>query len=575
MLHLRSEDATLFAYSSTSTEWQFLRQNIPNRYPQAELLLVAARYMPPPTPKPVIPHATSPPMQLAGHPASQRAVTNDRRNSLEAVAPPPDPRVRPRRPSLNVTVTSLPPVEETVPELDQSKSPLNESTSAPPTTSVLSPTSPPPSHNLTIRPAQGLVSQISPQSPVYGSLSRVSDDSPIVSSSEDLEPKKMATSRGSESNIPKSPASDPFLALRNPDEIKQYFKSHYNITFDKLVPSDVPKSSISIFCLRFGRGNREEFNYWRRFLEACGIIPNHIYDTEKGGWAGWYNVFKALPKACGVIVTHESKSRDFIDLQSLAEVLHNSKTANIFATNLTTGIAGALTEHLSQLFPSGGAVLLTEATMVQDPDRAIRIIRWFVRQVQAKEGGPWKLYLRPRVSVWLMNIAKSLTGSDEIKGAKYIDMLMDIGRLFPPGKAPLYVEMPADLHNEADYNFDGTLTLDGDPIHIVSLASLDRYGTPSSRPEITQDIRDEYLLVEFFAGSAIRMATSFRKFYAITPIELKAWRPFSHIKFIAPAAFCTKMGIEGDGRASSGPPKIDSITEEGKSTSTSPIPPKR
>ena len=576
MCHLQSDDVALFAYSPASTEWQFLRQNIPNRFIEAPLLLVAARYMPPPTFRPIMSNVVSPPMQLADDSVIHSDSADNHRPSLGAVIPPPDPRIRPQRPSLSVTVTNLPSTEQTMSELDLRKTSLEGSESAPPIASVPLPASPPPSHNLTFRPAQSSVSQISPQSPIYESLSRASEDSPIISSSEVIELDQMATKRGNESNLPKSPTVDPFLALKNPDEIKEYFNSHYNVTFARLFLGDVPKSSINIFCLRFGRSHRDQFNYWRRFLEACGVIPNHIYDTEKGGWAGWYGLFKGLPTACGIIITHESKSHCFVDLQSFADVLHNSKTANVFTTNLASRTDGTAATHLTQLFPSGSAVLLTEATMIQEPDRAVSIIRWFVQQVQGENGGPpkhegpWKLYLRPRISVWLMDIAKSFTGVDEIKGAKYIDMLMDIGRLFPPGKAPLNVEMPADLHNEADYDFDGTFTVDGDPIHIVSPASLDKYGAPSSRPEVTQNVRDEYTLVEFFAGSALRSATSLRRSYAVTPIEMKAWRPFQHVKFLPPGAFCTKMGIKEVGRASSGPPRVESNSEGEKSVSASP-----
>jgi chromo domain-containing protein 1 len=57
--------------------------------------------------------------------------------------------------------------------------------------------------------------------------------------------------------------------------------------------------------------------------------------------------------------------------------------------------------HLERLFPTGGVILISEASMAQEGDRIISILRWFRKMIVLKHKGTWKLFLRPNIKSWL------------------------------------------------------------------------------------------------------------------------------------------------------------------------------
>ena len=60
--------------------------------------------------------------------------------------------------------------------------------------------------------------------------------------------------------------------------------------------------------------------------------------------------------------------------------------------------------HVERLFPNGTAILLTETSMMQQPEQTLAILRWFSHTAKTKRG-TWKLVLVPNVRHWLRQIA--------------------------------------------------------------------------------------------------------------------------------------------------------------------------
>ena len=532
-----SGDLAIFAYSPASPEWAFLQQNTANRFPDACLLMTATSYVSTPIRRLIdISETSLLDMQLAdSHPTHKQDPSLENKHkgrSTQSESNTTDPRIKARLSSLkplDIATTST----SKTPELN------SEAISLPVNENLVLPTI-----ESSVESDQCLLNQSTNQSPVDAQPSEAEVWSKPATISSEKSPSIMA-SRHTEMEEAKIDDGELKKVLTlNSDETKAYFRDCHGITFETFtIGINWSKSSICLFCLRFGRDHQDESKAWSRFLQANGTIPNNIYDTNAGGWDGWRFMYQGLPTAYGVIITHESRSYDFSDLPGLANVLHNRRTVTMFSVDLSRSIQSK-GYAVTPLFPSGGAVLLTEATMVQDPDRSIAIIRWFIQHIKIKPTGTWKLYMRPRVNVWLRDTAMSLASTNEEKSTKYFDMLLDIGRLFVPGQAPLHMEMPPHLHDESLYDYDGGWTPDGDPIHIVSPASLNEYDIPSKRPEITQEMKNENTLMDFFASSTLAQARTFRKFYAVTPEQLKDWKQWTHVRIIPPEKFCRDLKIQ-------------------------------
>ena len=82
-----------------------------------------------------------------------------------------------------------------------------------------------------------------------------------------------------------------------------------------------------------------------------------------------------------------------------------------------------------KLFPSGGAILLTDSFLLTQTEQAVRILEWFVYYIlPTKCPGSWKLSLRPRFREWLLNI---ITGLEPPKGDHFVKLYGMFSKLLP------------------------------------------------------------------------------------------------------------------------------------------------
>lgn len=83
------------------------------------------------------------------------------------------------------------------------------------------------------------------------------------------------------------------------------------------------------------------------------------------------------------------------------------KQINIFNISLSTPIEYTSDrDHIERLFPHGGVILLTEDFIRHELDNAIVITGWFRGYISSRSPGTWKMYLRPDIQRWLLEMSK-------------------------------------------------------------------------------------------------------------------------------------------------------------------------
>ena len=78
---------------------------------------------------------------------------------------------------------------------------------------------------------------------------------------------------------------------------------------------------------------------------------------------------------------------------------------NVFRTSLSIPLShSSYKPHLERIFPHGGVVLMTEDFIRHDPDNALAIVIWFREHVRTKFPGTWKMFMRPNIQGWLLDM---------------------------------------------------------------------------------------------------------------------------------------------------------------------------
>ena len=200
--------------------------------------------------------------------------------------------------------------------------------------------------------------------------------------------------------------------------------------------------------------------------------------------------------------------------------------------------------YIERLFSSGMAILITEATMSQNPDHTLQIMRWFLEK--ARQSGARKLFLRPSIASWLRAAALRQTSKAEryrspfrvglsrfaiAERRRYLEMLTEV--LSEAPIHPTHYERDQSSGSEAE-SYDGTDEEDGQPSFLVSPAFIPKYDRAPKAEEMAQDVHNEIVLVEFFAGWACVHAQHHRRFVAITPMSTdpalkKKWAKWGHV----------------------------------------------
>ena len=73
----------------------------------------------------------------------------------------------------------------------------------------------------------------------------------------------------------------------------------------------------------------------------------------------------------------------------------------------------------SRLFPHGGAILLTDSLILENPVVAEKIVRWFAQMVKIRAPNTWKLAGRPGLKDWVLSVADEKSDQDGLRSEKF------------------------------------------------------------------------------------------------------------------------------------------------------------
>jgi hypothetical protein len=94
---------------------------------------------------------------------------------------------------------------------------------------------------------------------------------------------------------------------------------------------------------------------------------------------------------------------------------------------------------------------------------------------------------------------------------------------------PRYQNAENDMDDELESLGDHPEEENDHPSFLMSPARIPAYGRPPSKEGVPQNVSDDHILLEFFAGFSHLNVHRFRRFIAITPYSLKAWSKWTHV----------------------------------------------
>ena len=181
-------------------------------------------------------------------------------------------------------------------------------------------------------------------------------------------------------------------------------------------------------------------------------------------------------------------------------------------------------QHLIKLFPSGGALLLTDSFIVTQPRQAVRMLHWFVYHIiQNKRPGSWKLALRPRFRDWLLRMIESL---DPPKGNAFVELYTMFYKLLPL----------ALMDEDTDFELPKPEAPVVTPRYLSNFDYSVGLGVLPNETETMR--RNDERLVDWFAGWARTKVYTLRRLHVVysdqllSKEQIKPWRhKWHHLGF--------------------------------------------
>ncbi|PYH65425.1 putative Chromo domain protein Chp1p [Aspergillus vadensis CBS 113365] len=222
----------------------------------------------------------------------------------------------------------------------------------------------------------------------------------------------------------------------------------------------------------------------------------------------------------GVVLVHESWV-NFNELSFFQNLVN--KPINFWSVSLAKPLKySGHRSHFQRIFPHGGAILVTEDIMLQDPKATMAILAWFADFIKKKYPGYWKIMFRPAILDWILQQSESADESARgIWPTMYRLVLECCG--VPANDTPI-AELSSGAHD--DYLESNA----------ISPPSLPNYGTrteadnPHIPKGLTQDQRNADHLIEFFAGWGLVHRHRYRRLIVLTQTTpLDRWKEWQHI----------------------------------------------
>jgi len=189
--------------------------------------------------------------------------------------------------------------------------------------------------------------------------------------------------------------------------------------------------------------------------------------------------------------------------------------------------------HIERLFPNGTAILLTESSMTQQPEKIVAILRWFSKMAKPKKG-TWKILFVPNVKRWLRQKALHAGAVQPC----FLDILGEVSEL-SMNQPVSYRSLPNE-ESEAE-SLDGYDDEFRKPSLVVSPANILAYDRCCGKANGSTELERDEILVEWFAGWAAQNAQRHRKFAAISglsPLSVHELDRWGHVRCL-----CSSVNI--------------------------------
>ncbi|OAX82881.1 hypothetical protein ACJ72_02763 [Emergomyces africanus] len=306
-------------------------------------------------------------------------------------------------------------------------------------------------------------------------------------------------------------------------DIVSLFREQFDITYEELsIVNTVKKERTArAFYLYFPPGVEAEFQLVLRFLKHYDMVA--FSNRVDGDWEKF-----AKTATTGTVLFHQ-KFVQYENMPKLAKLLRAS--VNVFSISLAQPIKHLDYEtHLQRLFPHGGIILMTEDFMLKEPKTSLKVLRWFGSFIERKYPGTWKIFLRPNVQVWLLDLCMSWPDDTLWQMYHTIDSLIPE---YPVGHYNTY------RREGSPESLDGLTDDEGQHHPFISTREIPDYGSrneddhPDIPKGLTQAERDTDHLVEYFTGYALIHADRFRRFVVLTTHKPQPrWQAWTHIEIM-------------------------------------------
>ncbi|PGH18839.1 hypothetical protein AJ79_00252 [Helicocarpus griseus UAMH5409] len=339
-----------------------------------------------------------------------------------------------------------------------------------------------------------------------------------------------------------TPATKPLPVISGPVDIVSIFREQFGITYHELgVVGSIKKDrSVRSFYLHFPSEMEDEYQLVMLFLKQYDAVA--FSNRVEGDWQ------KFVGTATNGTVLFHQRFIHYEDMPGLAKLLRNP--INVFNISLAQPINYLdYKTHLERLFPHGCIILMTEDFMLKRTKDALEVLSWFASHLDRKFPGTRKMFFRPNVQGWLLDL--SATWPDD----KLWRMYCLIDALIP--------EYPLGHYNTyrregSPDSLDGLTDDEGQHHPFISTREIPDYGSrreddhPNIPKGLTQTERDTDHLVEYFAGYALMNADKFRRFVVLTTHKPQPrWQAWSHIEVMDYPEFQKEFMISSHSSSSS------------------------
>ncbi|KAK2800772.1 hypothetical protein FQN51_005912 [Onygenales sp. PD_10] len=321
-------------------------------------------------------------------------------------------------------------------------------------------------------------------------------------------------------------------AMNQPLDIVAVFREQFGITYDELSTVNGPKKDrhARSFYLYFPNEVDAEFQLTQEFLKRydMAIFSNRI----DGDWEKF-----VATATSGTILFHQTFIH-YENMPKLANLLRNP--INVFNISLAKPLKYLdYDAHIQRLFPHGGLILMTEDLILNKPQTALKCLEWFGSYIHRKFPGTWKMFFRPNIQFWLLDLCTSWRDDTLWKMYHMIKSLI-----------PKYPDGHYNTYRRADSpdTLDGLTDDEGQHHPFISPRDIPDYGSRQENDEplipkgLTQKERDTDHLVEYFAGYGLVNVEKFRRFVVITTHNPQPrWLKWSHIEVMNPTEFNEKF----------------------------------